>query len=428
MSDDRIWLIDALLANADFPANSREELRPALQMAEQALDLSRELGDKRRELSSLMSVARIRLSLRESNSLAIAEEALALARQLGDLPTEVSMLLRIGNAYGMDNLSRSREYLEAALARSESLNDKRIEILLLETLGREFERDGDYYRQLTQYERKRLKLSREIGNRYVEGQTLMFCGQIEGLYLGDYESGLKLEREVLQIWEPITGRLFPLLRIAQILIAQGKYADALATLDTARPLGDKVVMDIGRAGLGMVTIILSNALNDEARLREALELVNQIQQMTTDNMISQQYRMAVACEASNTHLKLAAYCRERDNNEYWMHLTQALESSQNAVDLYQHFGFVQIVECTSEEILYRHALALQANQHPVEAIEFLERAYQEMMRKHDLIPSDSPFRKTFLENIQLHMDIQNLYGEWLAPKPRRRKKSNPSSQ
>ena len=428
MSDDRIWLIDALLANADFPANSREELRPGLQMAEQALDLSREVGDKRRELSSLMSVARIRLTLREPNSLEIAEEALALARQLGDLRTEVSMLLRIGNAYGMDNLSRSREYLEAALVRSESLNDKRIEILLLEALGRQFERDGDYYRQLTQYERKRLKLSREIGNRYVEGQTLMFCGQIEALYLGDYESGLKLEREVLQIWDPITGRLFPLLRIVQILTAQGNYADALATLDVARPLGDKVVMDIGRAGLGMVAIILSNALNDEPRLWEALELADQIQQMTADNLISQQYRMAVACEASDTHLKLAGYLIERDKSEYWKHLTQALESSQNAIDLYQHFGFVQIVECTSEEILYRHSQALAANGRSEEANELLERAYREMMRKHDLIPSDSPFRKTFLENIQLHRDIQNMYAGRLTPKARRRKNSNPSGQ
>ena len=256
----------------------------------------------------------------------------------------------------------------------------------------------------------------------------MFCGQLEALYLGDYESGLKLEREVLQIWEPITGRLFPLLRIVQILTAQGIYADALATLDIARPLGDKVVMDIGRAGLAMVTIILANTLNDEPRLWEALELVHQIQQMTTDNVVSQQYRMAVACEASDTHLKLAHHLLEKDKHEYWKQLTQALESSQNAVDLYQHFGFVQIVECTSEEILYRHGQALAANGRSEESNEFLERAYKEMMRKHDLIPVHSPFRKTFLTKIQLHVDIQNLYTSKSSPKPRRRKKSNPSVQ
>ena len=422
MEDDRIWLIDALVANAEFPANIREELRPDLRMAEQALDLSRELGDHRRELASLMSVARIRLSLREANSLDIAEEALALARELVDLHAEVSILLRIGNAYGMDNISRSREYLEAALVKSKSLNDKRIEILLLETLGRQFERDGDYHRQLTQYELKRLQLSREIGNRYVEGQTIMFCGQLEALYLGDHELGLSHEREALKILEPMTGRLFPLLRIAQILTAQGQYEEAMIMLDTARPLGDKVVMDIGRAGLSMVAVILSNALNEEERLWQALDFVNQILQMTSDNVVSQQYRMAAACEASDTHLKLARHFAGKNQDEHQKHITQALESSQQALDLYQHFGFVQIVECTSEEILFRHSQALTANERHDEAADFLKRAYEEMIRKYELIPEASSFRKTYLENIQLHRDILSTY----KPKSgRSKRKSKP---
>jgi tetratricopeptide (TPR) repeat protein len=427
MPEDRIWLIDALLASAEFPANNREELRPDLHMAEQALDLSRELGDTKRELASLMSVARIRLALREANALGIAEEALGLARHLSDLSSEVNILLRIGHAYGMDNLSRSREYLEAALAKSKSLNDKRIEALLLETLGRQFERDGDYHRQLTQYEQKRLALAREIGNRYVEGNALMSCGQIEGPYLGDYEAALLHEKEALKTWEHLTGRIFPLLRIAQILTAQGHYEEAMTVLETARPLGDKVVMDIGRAGLGLVNIILFNALGDEAHLWQALDLVHQTHQMTSYNLVSQQYRMAAACEASDTHLKLANLYAESDQNECQKHLAWALESSQSALDLYEHFGFVQIVECTSEEILHRHSQALAANNRADEATEFLERAYKEMMRKYDLIPEDSPFRKTYLENISLHKDILAAYAPRVKPgKSKRKSKSAPS--
>ena len=44
-----------------------------------------------------------------------------------------------------------------------------------------------------------------------------------------------------------------------------------------------------------------------------------------------------------------------------------------------------------------------------------------MMRKHDLIPVESPFRKTYLENIQLHRDIQAAYAKQTAPPARRRK-------
>jgi len=32
-----------------------------------------------------------------------------------------------------------------------------------------------------------------------------------------------------------------------------------------------------------------------------------------------------------------------------------------------------------------------------------------MMRKHDLIPADSSFRRTYLENIALHQEILNSY-------------------
>lgn len=76
--------------------------------------------------------------------------------------------------------------------------------------------------------------------------------------------------------------------------------------------------------------------------------------------------------------------------------------SRPELDIYQHFGFVQIIECVSEEILFRHSQALAVNGREAEAAEYLQRAYDEMMRKHDLIPSDSPFRRTYLQNIPLH--------------------------
>jgi hypothetical protein len=60
----------------------------------------------------------------------------------------------------------------------------------------------------------------------------------------------------------------------------------------------------------------------------------------------------------------------------------------------------------SEELLYRHSLALDLNGLEAEATEYRQRAYDEMMRKYDLIPSDNPFRRAFLENIPLHREIR----------------------
>ncbi len=129
--------------------------------------------------------------------------------------------------------------------------------------------------------------------------------------------------------------------------------------------------------------------------------------MMADKLVSRQYQMAAACEATAAHLALADYLT--DNNRGQEHLSQALESSRMALSIYEQYGFVQVVECTSEEILYRHSLALKANKNRTESRELLNRAYDEMMRKHDLIPADSSFRRTYLENIALHREILNSY-------------------
>jgi hypothetical protein len=117
--------------------------------------------------------------------------------------------------------------------------------------------------------------------------------------------------------------------------------------------------------------------------------------------------MAAACEAAAAHLGQVE--RAADEAERQAHRRQALESSQVALDIYQQFGFVQVIECTSEEILFRHSQALAANDRETEAAGYLQRAYGEMMRKHDLIPAGSPFRRTYLESIPLHREIRTAY-------------------
>jgi len=52
---------------------------------------------------------------------------------------------------------------------------------------------------------------------------------------------------------------------------------------------------------------------------------------------------------------------------------------------------------------------LAANGYQSEADEYLKQANEEMTRKHVLIPTDSPFRKTYLENIPLHRAIRDAY-------------------
>ena len=406
LDDDPVWLIDALLQQPGVAGwQTQEELDAGVPMAEEALTLARQLGDRRREMQSLGAIANQRLWANDPTAWETAEHALDLARQLGDRSYEVGILLGMGGVYAWsDQPERGMEYLEAALPICQTLDDKMAEMDLLNLIGLQFERSGDYHRLLTEYHQKRLHISHEIGHRPVEGDALMHCGQIQSLRLGDYEAGLALLEECLRLWEGFPGELFALLRVVQIQVAQGRYDEALATLERARHIGEQNTRDMGRAGLRLVSAILYNGLEDEDHLREALELAAQTSQLVTDAPLTQQYEMAAACESATAHLGLAECAA--DETERQAHLDQALESSQVALDIYQHFGFVQIIECASEKILYRHSLALAANGREAEAAEYLQRAYDEMKRKHDLIPPDSPFRRTYLENIPLHQDIQ----------------------
>ena len=127
------------------------------------------------------------------------------------------------------------------------------------------------------------------------------------------------------------------------------------------------------------------------------------------------YELAADCELTETYLALADLASGEDQRKE--NLQMALASSLRAYDLYRSYGYIQIIECLSEEVIYRHSLALRANNSISEAGEFLEQAYHEMMRKYQLIPADDPlnFRKTYLENIPLHREINLAYKNAPAP-------------
>jgi predicted ATPase/class 3 adenylate cyclase len=413
--DEPIYRIDALLAHPYVRnAESLDDLIKGRPMIDEALDLSQKIGDRQREMYSLIALAGNYHTSHDARWNEMGDRALTIARQIGDLRAEVDLLIGIGSAYGMDDLTQSKHYLEAALSISQKQNDKFTEMRLLSAISPQFERSGDYYRQLVDYEQKRVKLAREVGNRLTEGHALMFCGQIQAIYLGDYTGGLELVEQSLRLWEETTSRLFPLLRVAQIHTCMGNYDKALKTLEEAKPVGERYFDMLGRAGLELVTAILYNALGDEAHLKSVLEISSQVTQLVTDNLVSRQYHMVAACEAAAAHLALGGFMPDGQGKasltaERKEHLSKALECSQAALNIYQDFGFTQVVECTGEEILYRHSLALAANGRSGEAADALEQAYHEMMRKQVLIPENTTYHVSYLENIKLHREIAARY-------------------
>ncbi|MCK4315576.1 MAG: AAA family ATPase, partial [Anaerolineae bacterium] len=126
LEDDPVWLIDALLQQPGVAGwQTQEELDAGVPMAEKALTLARQLGDRRREMQSLGAIANQRLWANDPTAWELAERALDLARQLGDQRYEVGILIRMGKVYAWsDQPERGMECLEAALPLCQALDDK----------------------------------------------------------------------------------------------------------------------------------------------------------------------------------------------------------------------------------------------------------------------------------------------------------------
>lgn len=404
-------LIDALLSQpAAISWKNQEECHAGMPIVWQALDLARHTGDKLREMRSLQILARQYMYTRNPEWRSIGEEALQLARELNDRQAEARILISLGTAYSWsDQPERGSQYLALALPLCREMDDKTSEVNLLHQMALQLERQGDYYQVLKEYQEKRLRISRMIGYRAGEVSALIACGQVQSIYLGDHQGGIALLEEARRKVQGVHDEITATLRITQIKIAQGEYQAALQKLSLMDKNGSEEMFHNLRAGMLLVTAMAHNAFSEsENHLRTAHQAANELEEMLAANtMISRQYGIAAACQSSAAHLSLAALQPTKALRKGCVRA--ALEASQRAMDLYSATGYLQIIECTSEEVHYRHSRALAAAGRLEAAHDELRWAHEQMMRKYDLIPADSPFRRTYLENIPLHRDIRAAY-------------------
>lgn len=404
---DPIWRVDALLMQPGVNyVENQDMLQEGIPQAEEALRLSREIGDPYREMNSLGAVAGHRFLLSDPDWQKFGQEAIAIAEKLNDKKTQVELLLGLAGAYGMDKLDMTLKMVKQAHPIAEDINYKGAQVELLYWMGTVFEREGDYYTLLKDFEERRLALSRELGWRLVEARSLMFVGQIRGLYLGDYEGGLPFLKQAEELWKDADQRLFVYLRQAQIYAQLRQFDKAKNYLDLAEPLSLRFVQSLAKVGYELVNAILYMKIGYLHSYMHVLEHTKKVVQIVEEeNLVSRQYRMAAACKAAQAQLRIAHLLKEsNDVGGYEHYKKKAIESSGLALEIFNAFGFTQIVEMVSEEILYYHGLALRENGKLDEGEEYIKKAHQEVIRKFNFLPEGSPYRKTFM-SMDLHQRI-----------------------
>lgn len=418
-------LVDALLLQPSVGNwETTEQLREGQALAERALQLTRDLGDKKREMVALATLAGQYYNLGDPDWLDLGEASIRLARELGDRRFEVSLLTAVGDIFALSDPQRSLEYLQLALPICQELGDKMAQIELLQLLGNQMENTGDYYRRLKECHEPQLQLCREIGFRNGEAYALMFVGQIRGIYLGDFDGGrLALELSLDMTADVPDSAIFRTLRLAQLDIEEGQLEAAQARLtqeyglerllesEPRQSVSKELSHDLltfAQLGVSLVWMQWCNAMGDVSHMQATLQLAQQIREiLVEDTHFSQQYLMVADLRVAAARLRLAALATEPAERE--QHAAAALAASQAALDTYQRFGFVRPVEATDEELLYIHHLALKANSMHTPAAEYLRRAHEEMLRKANLIPEESSYRHSYLEALPLHREIRAAY-------------------
>jgi predicted ATPase len=179
-------------------ALSQGETERAIAAHEEALAISREVGDARGEAFSLVCLAAALLHRAESSrSEALCAESLALCRRLGDdWGAQLALSLLASTAIHQGDLERAEEFFTASLEISRALGGTWSIALDLDNLGwLALERDASHASELFE---ESLAMLRDLEDRRDLPDALTGLGQA-ALRLGDFERAIALYEESLTI-------------------------------------------------------------------------------------------------------------------------------------------------------------------------------------------------------------------------------------
>ena len=228
-----------LLARAAELAYRQSDYAATVELAEESLEIYRELGDKPGIASVLIKLGNAATEAGDYETASrFLEEAHGLWQELGDKHGTARALINLGWAAlrpGDYQLAQTR--LEAALVISRDLEDTRSIGFELSGLGEVALRQGDYERARKLLEES-LELRRQLGNKWGIGVSLGTLGWV-AIREGDWEHALARLGESLEVRQEIGdkgGRAWCVERLAEVALAQGNPEKAVRLLSAAGTL------------------------------------------------------------------------------------------------------------------------------------------------------------------------------------------------
>nr|QNO47084.1 photosystem I assembly protein Ycf3 [Methanosarcinales archaeon ANME-2c ERB4] len=247
-----------VLGNLGNVYSALGQVEKAIKYYEDALVISREIGDRRGEGADLGNLGRAYSDLGQvEKAIKYYEDALVISREVGDRRGEGNHLGNLGNAYyALGQVEKAIEYHEDALVISREIGDRRGEGNTLGNLGNAYYALGQVEKAI-EYHEDALVISREIGDRRGEGADLgnlglaySALGQVEKA-IECYEDALVIAKEIGDrrnegVWLGNLGSAY--YALGQVEKAIEYHEDALVI---SREIGDRrgEGADLGNLGL-----------------------------------------------------------------------------------------------------------------------------------------------------------------------------------
>jgi tetratricopeptide (TPR) repeat protein len=199
----RIGTHGAVLGNLGNAYSSLGKVEKAIKYYEDALTISKKIGDGRGEGNSLGSLGNAYSNLgQDAKAIEYYKGALVIARETGDRRVEGMVIGSLGNAYSnLGQYAKAIEYHEDALAIARKIEDRRVVGNVLGNLGNDHYRLGQVEKAIEYYEYA-LVIARELGDKYGEEVRLGNLGtvyrnlmQVEKA-IEYYEYALVIAREI----------------------------------------------------------------------------------------------------------------------------------------------------------------------------------------------------------------------------------------
>jgi len=179
------------------------ESRKAIEFHEQALAISREIGERMGEGNALRKLGNAYLELGENQkAIEFYGQALSISREIEDQQGEGDALGSLGNAhYQLGEPRKAIEFYEQSMKIAREIGDRRGGGYALGNLGNAYLRLGEPRKAIEFYEQS-MKIAREIGDRRGEGADLGNLGSAH-YQLGEPRKAIEFYEQALQIFEDI---------------------------------------------------------------------------------------------------------------------------------------------------------------------------------------------------------------------------------